>query len=94
MNHDVHCPMLMHKYILQRLERLRWEQPFGFCLKSVYAHAAQIAGVQQADLKLRRPFLKDDIAGRQWFSTADGVVEKSLGVMNKLYPKPSKYETK
>jgi len=91
-NYDVHCPMLMHKTMLSKLERLRWNQPYGYCLKTVYVHVSKINGVQQVDLKIRQPFKWPEIQGRRWFSTADGVVEKSMPVFNKLYPKKSRYE--
>lgn len=91
-NYDVHCPMTFRREYLHRLKKVRWNEPFGFCLKSLYAQTARIAGVQYPDLKLREPFKTADIKDRKWFSTADGVVEQSLGVMNKLYPKKSRYE--
>jgi hypothetical protein len=91
-NYDTHCPITMRRDILHSLKKIRWFSPFGFCLQSLYCQAAKISGTQYPDLKLRQPFTFKDIKGRKWFSTADGVVEKSLRVMDKLYPKKSKYE--
>lgn len=91
-NYDVHCPMLMHRSILKNLQKLPWYMSYGFCLKSVYAHAAKLNGTQVEDLKIRSAFKKEAIDRRTWFSTADGVVEKSLSVFGKLFPKKSRYE--
>lgn len=91
-NYDTHCPIQMKRDVLHILKRTRWEVPFGYCLQSLYARAAGVVGIQYPDMKIREPFTLEDVEGRKWFSTADGVVEKSRAVMNKLYPKKSKYE--
>jgi hypothetical protein len=91
-NFDIHSPMTMQRSILYRMRSLRWDLPFGFCLKSVFANVAGITGKQMADVKFRAPFTGKEVKDLSWFSTADGVVEKILPLMNKLYPKKSKYE--
>lgn len=91
-NYDVHCPMVMHREYLHRLAKADWRLPWGFCLKSIYASAAKISGVRYPDLKIRGAFRTEAVRGRKWFSTSDGVVDKSLAAMNKLYSKKSKYE--
>lgn len=91
-NYDGHAPTTLRKDILNRMRAVKWETPYGFCLKTIYAQVAKASGTQYPDLKLRAPFKMKDIVGRKWFSAADGVVEKSLRVMNKLYSKKCKYE--
>lgn len=92
--YDIHCPMTMHREYLHRLTKCLWHLPWGFALKTLYAMTTRISGVQYPDWKLRQPFNRNNITGRKWFSSADGVVKDSIGVMNKMYPKPSKYEAK
>lgn len=91
-NYDTHCPITMRQHVLQSLKRINWNQPNGYCLQSLYVNAAGISGVQYSDLKLRAPFTWGDIMDRKWFSTADGVVEQVVPIMDMLYPNPSKYE--
>lgn len=91
-NFDGHAPTTMRRNILYRMRAIQWQTPYGFCMKTIYAGMAKIPGKQYPDLKLRAPFIMKEVKDRKWFSTADGVVEKSLKVMNKLYPKKSKYE--
>jgi len=91
-NNDTHCPITMRRQILHSLKRINWLQPNGYCLQSLYCNAAAIAGVQYPDLKLRDAFAWGDIMDRKWFSTADGVVDKVVPLMELLYPHPSKYE--
>lgn len=92
--YDLHCPMTMHREYLHKLIKCLWHLPFGFALKTLYAMTARISGTQYPDWKLRAPFKMSNVTGRKWFSTADGVVGESIKVMEKLYPKPSKYEVK
>lgn len=91
-NYDTHCPITMKRAPLHSLTRYNWHLPYGYCLQSLYARAAGVVGVQYPDMKMREPFTLEDLAGRKWFSTADGVVDKSRKVMEMLYPKKSKYE--
>lgn len=91
-NYDVHAPITMHRQYLHRLKAGRWDLPHGYCLKTLYAQVARITGTEYADLKFRTAFREKDIRGRKWFSTADGIVDKVVPLMNKLYPKKSKYE--
>lgn len=91
-NYDTHCPITMKRDVLHSLKRTRWEVPYGYCLQSLYARAAGVVGTQYPDMKMRALFKLEEVEGRKWFSTADGVVEKARPVMNKLYPKKSKYE--
>jgi hypothetical protein len=91
-NHDVHCPMVMNRGILQKMRVFRWSDPFGFCVKSSYCSYSRISGVQTEDCKFRAPFTAKELKGRSWFSTADGVVEKMVPLFDKLYSKPSRYE--
>jgi len=91
-NNDTHCPITLKRKILHSLKRINWTQPNGYCLQSLYCNAAGIKGVEYADLKLRQPFTFGDIMDRKWFSTADGVVDKVVPVMDLLYPAASQYE--
>lgn len=91
-NFDIHCPLTVRRSILYRMRSCRWDLPWGLALKSVYAQIAGITGKQMADCKFRAPFPGKEVKDLSWFSTADGVVEKVLPLMNKLYPKPCKYE--
>ena len=91
-NNDTHCPITMKRTILHSLKRINWLQPNGYCLQSLYCNAAGVVGEQYPDLKLRQPFSWGEIVDRKWFSTADGVVDKVLPLMDLLYPIRSKYE--
>lgn len=91
-NYDGHAPITMRRDILYRIRAVKWDLPYGYCMKSLYAQVAGIKGVQYPDMKLRAPFLAKDIKGRKWFSTADGVVDKMVPLMDKLYKKKSIYE--
>lgn len=91
-NFDIHAPMIMQRSFLHRMRVCRWDLPWGMAVKSVYAQFAGIIGKQMADVKFRIPFAGKDVKDLDWFSTADGVVEKMLPLMNKLYPKKSLYE--
>jgi hypothetical protein len=91
-NYDTHCPITMDQHILHSLKRINWNQPNGYCLQSLYVNAAGIAGMQYPDLKLRDVFTFGDIMDRKWFSTADGVIDKVVPLMEILYPTPSCFE--
>jgi hypothetical protein len=91
-NFDIHVPMTMQRSLLYRMRSCRWDLPWGLCVKSIFSQFAGIKGRQMEDCKFRTPFILKDLKGRDWFSTADGVIDKCIPLMDKIYPKKSKFE--
>lgn len=95
LNFDVHCPMLMSKAKIPKLDN--WPK-WGYLLKTMYANTNKLMGFNHSDLKFRRPLrpeeIRDALMGRHFFSTEQNVVKSGamLGVLKSLYPKPSSHE--
>lgn len=99
-NFDCHCPIVFNKHKFKyTLPHVGWDRPYGYCLKTLYCVMNGIAGEYTTDIKIRMPLkvdgIKEQIAGRKWFSIGDRCFEPGgmMQVLNELYPKPSKYET-
>lgn len=98
---DVHSPILYSKQAFERLSNYNWDIKYGFCIKTMYMNLAMRSWGRMVeyceDLKLSGAMsatqIKQAIAGRPFFSTADNVRDGSMGaVLEELYPSPSKYE--
>jgi hypothetical protein len=95
MNFDVHCPLYLTRPMISRISRINWDRAFGYCMKTVICEANGVKGVQCDDLKIRKPIvnLQETVAHRAWFSTMDGVWDKSMIEEAKLlWPKKSPWE--
>lgn len=80
--YDIHCPINMDMAIISKM----WlaNVNYGYCFKSVYAHYAEIEGIEHPDCKIQYP-----MEDRKWFSTPENTDLKHLEL---LFPNKSKYE--
>jgi hypothetical protein len=95
MNFDVHCPIYLTRPQLAKIARVNFDRPYGYAMKSLIAGANNFVGVACDDLKIRKPIvnLQETVASRAWFSTMDGVWDKSMtDEMKLLYPHKSPWE--
>lgn len=93
-NFDTHCP-IFYKHLNLDLD---WNQPWGYCIKSIYAMHACIEGTEYPDLKIRSLVYEEPLRklleGRPYFSTSNTAMTKpTITVLNELYPEKSKYES-
>ena len=94
-NFDVHAPIYIDLAKWQMLEKFDWKKPYCYCMKSLYCTMHNIQGTAEDDLKLREPVtdLAKVIAGRKWFSSADGIFNDSMKKqMQIIYLNKSKWE--
>lgn len=94
---DVHCPILMTKEGLSKLDSLDWEKPYGYGVKTSYCHMNGIEGEMFDNLKIKTPMGKDEIlhriTGRMVFSTGSGAYTGEMErALKSLFPKPSRFE--
>jgi hypothetical protein len=96
LNYDGHCPIIFKKKRFSvRTDRLDWNTPFGYGMKSIYA--AGLEGEHMSDCKIHERIAFDQAAqrceGRHVVSFMDGAVKTGLGeYFEKLLPFKSKYE--
>lgn len=91
---DVHAPIIIHERFLLRTAKLDWAKPM--LVKTSYCNNVfEISGTEMRDCKIGGPgkdVLKE-IEGSLFFSTGPLSIEpKLVEALEKLYPKPSKYE--
>lgn len=96
-DYDLHCPMLMDRKGLEKLNELDWSVPFGYGVKSLYCHYAGIQGQQALDMKIDTPLSRGAISslvqGRKWFSSGDQAFQGEMrGWLLGRFPEKSKYE--
>lgn len=98
-NYDCHCPIVFNKEKFMRSVALvDWSKWYGYCLKTLYCVMNGIEGEYIDDIKIRVPLkaheIKEQIAGREWFSIGDRCFKDGgmWDVLNELYPNKSKYE--
>lgn len=98
-NYDCHCPIVFNKEKFMRSVALvDWSKWYGYCLKTLYCVMNGIKGEYIDDIKIRMPLkaneIKEQIAGREWFSIGDRCFKEGgmMDVLNELYPNKSKYE--
>lgn len=95
---DIHAPIVYNKQEFQMcMKDIDWTIKFGYCIKTLYTAAEDLADTVYPDLKLSGPLssreIKEKIKDRLFFSTNDNVMEGGmLAVFEELYPKPSRYE--
>lgn len=98
---DVHAPILYNKCKFPLVGRADWNKKYGYCIKTTYCLTNGLfidhPRTEVSDLKITGAMsttqIKNAIAGRPFFSTADNVRDGAMGaVMEELYPSRSKYE--
>lgn len=88
--YNTHCPFVVERKKLQKLEKHNWNKPFGYCLKTLLLQKS--GGVQCQDMKLKTE-RSPDLAGREWFSTSPVFMNRGgEALLKKLYPKKSQWE--
>jgi hypothetical protein len=94
-NFDVHAPIFLKRAWLDKISRVNFSKPFGYCLHTLICEANSIQGVQYDDLKIRKPIvnLQETVAHRAWFSLHDRCLDRSMIEEFKLlFPKKSPWE--
>lgn len=78
-DYDVHCPFVVSKAGFKKLAKLDWNKPYGYGIKTMYAHMNKIDGELCTDLKLRDVYSRQEMdnmmRNRDWFSTSDNVMK-------------------
>lgn len=98
LNYDCHCPVLFNQSLyLDINNRINWELPYGYLMKSIYCNEAKVQGQYLPDLKINQPLSEPEICslieGRPFFSIGNaGLNDVMKYVLQELYPTPSKYE--
>lgn len=70
-NWDFHYPSLMEKHLfLKAFEKVPFDKPYGFCIKTIYYESSGAVGKTAVDCKLRKyPVKSDDWKSRDCVST-------------------------
>lgn len=98
LNFDVHTPVRFNQSLyLHIMNRVDWNRPYGYLMKSIYCNQAGVAGAPLPDLKINMRLTGDEIfeaiMHRPFFSIGNaGLNDCMKGVLQILYPKPSAYE--
>jgi hypothetical protein len=98
LNYDVHCPVRFNQSVfLHIMNRVNWQQPYGYLMKSLYCNGLSVTGTAMADMKINSRMNAADIwnviDGRPWFSVGNaGLNDHVKEVLQSLYPKPSCFE--
>lgn len=96
-NYFRHGPLFIRPEILEKINELKWDAPWGYCVKSLYCHYAGIKGTEYPDLKIRASLPLSHIQklteGRDYFSTGNYAVNKDMiAFLEETYPEKSKFE--
>lgn len=91
-DYDVHCPFNVTRAGFEKLGDLDWDKPFGYGIKTMYAHFNNVKGVKCEDLKINHPAsigeVQQLIQNRKWFSTGDVAFQGGvIAVLVKLFGK-------
>lgn len=95
---DIHCPIVYNKEkFTWCVPHADWGKQFGYCIKTIYCEINAITAPEYPDLKINEVLpaskIREQIAGRTWFSIGDRAREGGLlRVLQELYPRKSKYE--
>lgn len=94
---DTHCPILYSIAGFKTLQRLDWNKPFGYGIKSLYCFLFNIKGEYYPDLKIDKRYsieeLKQLTADRKFFSIGDkGLTDTMKQLLHELFPDKSKFE--
>jgi len=100
LDYDTHFPILYDKEDFVTFvcnKDLNWAQPYSYVIKSLYCNSKGVKGEYIGDCKIKEKLnyeqLKQKIANKPFFSTADGVInDDMIRLLNELYPKKSIYE--
>lgn len=98
-NFDVHCPMIINKAaFIAHVASWDWNKKYGYCMKTVYAHAVFSDPTLCTDMKLGNDQasykeIMAKIEGRAFWSIAENMRSNDmLAVLNELYPNKTIYE--
>lgn len=100
-NYDLHFPMIINKTIFPEImDRYPWkDEQRGFVVKSLYGNTAGILPTPAVDLKINERYSMDEVVrrlqGRTWFSVGNGgLTFKFKGLLENLYPHPTRFESR
>lgn len=96
-NYFRHGPIFCKYNILEKINTLNWEKGWGYCVKSLYCHFANIKGTEYPDLKIRYNMtltaIRTITRDRQYFSTGNHCMNADmLAFLKETYPDKSKFE--
>lgn len=90
---NIHCPIVYDKTLFpQAIERVNWSKPH--IIKSVYANAIKVKGLQMSECKIREgQDPRKAIEFRPFFSIGVRLNYRDISrLMEELYPEPSCFE--
>lgn len=75
-NYDVHCPHIMNKEGVLKLQKLDWTVEYGYCCKTAYAFYNKVESEFCTDLKIKGQYEYKKVcdlvtAGTRFFSCSD-----------------------
>lgn len=96
-NYDTHVPIIYNKEKFKKLEKLNWDEPQGYAIKSMYCNMNGINGVYNEDVKCgslgeSKEWLLNRISNKKYFSLTHFVNVDMKDILQELFPTPSKYE--
>lgn len=97
-NYDVHAPHLVNRDGIRKLQKLDWNKPCGYGIKTAYANLNDVDKPYEViDMKFAAGFdyktIMDRIQGRLFFSISDTAFKPPMiKVLNELFPNKSKWE--
>lgn len=97
---DTHFPILYNKKDFCTFvcnNKLNWEQPFGYVIKSLYTNMAGIKGEFGGDCKVQHKMtyseIVEKVGEKAFFSTSDGCMnEDMIKFLEEKFPTKSTYE--
>lgn len=98
LDYDVHFPIIYNKkQFMDTFQGIDWNIDYGFVIKSFICNSIGVAGELMTDCKIREKLtynqIKERLANRDWFSTADHAInDDMIKFLEETYPKKSKYE--